>query len=281
MFKKRKIFGLLLGILFSVTVVYAATALSKDEFKEKMKKRDYVVTDLYGYVTASKTNGAETYNYLKFDDEDAAKSELDRRYKEAKKEEKESLKDEAKKEGISYKIKCKNCESDASGDTGYIVLDARSTKGDDEYYAIAYRVGDTIIAATGSDKDAIVDTMKDLGYYSSETNIFVYVIVGAAIGAIVGVVVLVIMKMGKGNNAKYGQPMNNFGQPVNNQPMNQGMNFGQPVNNQPMNQGMNFNQPVNNQPINQGMNFNQPVNNQPMNSNSNNNQINNNFPNMN
>ena len=49
----------------------------------------------------------------------------------------------------------------------------------------------------------------------------------------------------------YTQPQNspaqNFGQPMNQQPMNQG--FGQPMNQQPMNQG--FGQPMGQQPMNQ------------------------------
>ena len=291
-----------LSLATSVGVVYAASALTADEFVEKMEDLGYEVTSLFGYVTASDDDNEESYNYMKFDSVDEAIEELASRYEAAKK--KKELFDEyddEKKEGISFKLKCSNCEEDASGDTGYVEMYSKNSKEDEEIYAIAYRVEDTIIAATGENKADIVKTMKELGYYSGG-SIMMYIIIAVVIvGALGAALYYFTKKKGNngGNNMLYGQPMNNYGQPMGAQPMgqnmgfnqpmgaqpmNQGMNnFGQPVGPQPMNQGMNnFGQPVGPQPMNQGMNnFNQPMNSQPTDPNFNNNQMNNNFPNMN
>ncbi|MBE6150240.1 MAG: hypothetical protein E7162_00260 [Firmicutes bacterium] len=316
MLKRKGIFGLLLGLLLSVGVVFAAEALSEDAFTEKMEDLGYEVTSLFGYVTASDDDNEESYNYMKFDSADEAIEELASRYETAKKQ-KELFDeyDDEEKEGISFKLKCSNCEEDASGDTGFVEMYAKNSKEDEEIYAIAYRVEDTIIAATGENKADIVKTMKELGYYSGG-SIMLYIIIAVVIVGAVGAALYYFTKKkgnNGGNNMPYGQPMNNYGQPMGAQPMGQNMGFNQPIGPQPMDQGMNnFNQPVGPQPMEQNMNFGQPVGPQPMEQNMNfgqpvgpqpmdqnmnnfgqpvgpqptdpnfnNNQMNNNFPNMN
>ena len=310
MLKRKGIFGLLLGLLLSVSVVYAAKALSKDAFTEKMEDLGYEVTSIFGYVTASDEDDEESYNYQKFDSVDDAKEALAKAYTEAEAMKKmyDEYKDEGEADGVSFKIKCSNCEEDASGDTGFVEVYGKNSKEDEEMYMLVYRIEDTVIAATGENKADIVKTMKELGYYSGG-SIMMYIIIAVVIVGVGGAALYFFTKKkgnNGGNNMQYGQPMNaqpmgqnmgfnqpmgpqpmnqgmnNFGQPVNPQPMDQGMSFGQPVGPQPMDQGMNnFGQPVNPQPMDQGMNFGQPVNPQPMDPNFNNNQMNNNFPNMN
>lgn len=269
MLKKKGIFGLLLGLLLSVSVVYAATALSEDDFTEKMEKLGYEVTSIFGYVTASDEDDEESYNYQKFDSVDEAKETLAKSYEQAEsmKEMYDEYKKEGEADGISFKLKCSNCEEDASGDTGFVEVYAKNSEEDEEMYMLVYRIEDTVIAATGENKADIVKTMKELGYYSGGSIILYIIIAVVIVGGVGAALYFFTKKKGNkgGNNMPYGQPMNNYGQPMGAQPMGQNMGFNQSMGPQPMDQNMNFGQPGP----------------QPMDPNFNNNQMNNNFPNMN
>ena len=296
MLKRKGIFGLLLGLLLSVGVVYAASALTADEFVEKMKDLDYTVVaygdSAYAYDGDSML---EMYQFKKYDSAEDAKEDIEEAYEETEKYD-----------------KLKHSKTSAGNKT-CITL---SGEKDGEYsYLTACAIEDTIVLARTNDKDSvsnIKNTMKELGY-SSGGSVVLYIIIAVVIvGALGAALYYFTKKKGNngGNNMPYGQPMNNYGQPMGQnmgfnqpmgaQPMNQGMNnFGQPVGPQPMYQGMNnfnqpvgpqpmdqgmnnFNQPVGPQPIDQGMNsFGQPMNSQPTDPNFNNNQMNNNFSNMN
>ena len=63
MLKRKGIFGLLLGILLSVSVVYVAKALSEEAFTEKMEDLGYEVTSYFGIVSASDEDNEESYKY--------------------------------------------------------------------------------------------------------------------------------------------------------------------------------------------------------------------------
>ena len=296
--KKKGMFGLLLALLVFVgcNVVYAATAITAEQFKTKMAELGYDVVVLgdSGYAYPKGTDSydyEESYVFEKVESVEEAQKKLDELYEEADGEKK------VKRSSVT------------SGNTTCITM---SGEEDGEFaYLKACRIDDTVVMGVtiNEDKiDTVNSVLKDLGYNAS-SSLVLFIVLGVVVVVIVAAIIILNNKKKKNNNmnqnvmypgqnANYNQPqpMNQIPNQFVNPPMDQGMSFGQPQPmdqapnqfvNPPIDQGTGFGQPqpMNqtpnqfvNPPMDQGMSFGQP---QPMDQDFNNNPMNNNFPNIN
>ena len=173
MLKRKGIFGLLLGLLLSVGVVYAASTLTADKFVEKMEDLGYTavayVDSAYAYDGDSMLEYKEMYQFKKYDSAEDAKEDIEEAYEET--EEYDELKRSKTSSGSKT---CMTVSGKEDGEYGYLT---------------ACAIDDTLVMAMTSDEDSvsnIKNTMKELGYSSGGSVVFsilISVVIFGAFGA--------------------------------------------------------------------------------------------------
>lgn len=245
--KKFKFSGLLVVLfLLSISVVFAATALTYETFTSKMEAKGYVVVrDSSGYLLAAPPGDsvAEAYGFFVYTSDEVAKTAL---YNVCN-----NVENDIDNDYDSYTAL--NCSQDYAGDTG--MVKSTHMENGQKMYRVVSRVENTIMIGASYDynEEQVNSVMEDLGYYDTSLGLIVFIVIGVFglifVGVIVMVIVLVTRKpkqppqtqMYYGNNQNMYQGYQNV---PNNQNVNQGyQNPQQTFNNQPNN----FNPTQNNQ----------------------------------